>query len=91
MDRLVLDPQDRTVLQRWQRATTMPQGLVKRARLLLLLADGLPVSRVATMVDMERRHVYKWVERYQKEGMAGLRDHPGRGRPRKEKSWTHSC
>ena len=64
----------------WQRSTTVPSGLARRGRLLLLLADGGSVSEGARQVDLGRRHIYKWVHRFQAQGIEGLYDKPGRGR-----------
>jgi transposase len=30
---------------------------------------------------MSRRHLYKWVQRFLQQGLEGLHDKPGRGRP----------
>jgi len=48
--------------------------------MMLLLADGMSLIHIATTVGMSRRFVYKWVQRFQQEGVAGLTDKPGRGR-----------
>jgi transposase len=63
----------------WQRATTIPAGLARRARLLLLLADGMTITEAAATVGLSRRHTYKWIGRFVQEGIAGLADKPGRG------------
>ncbi len=39
-----LTPAERLTLLTWQRATTVPAGLARRARLLLLLADGMTIT-----------------------------------------------
>jgi hypothetical protein len=36
---IVLSPQERETLERWQRATTMAAGLARRGRMMLLLAE----------------------------------------------------
>jgi hypothetical protein len=75
-------PAERRTLLTWQRATTSPAGLVRRARIILLLAAGVPITDIAAMVGISRRFVYKWVQRFVQEGLAGLHDKPGRGRRR---------
>jgi Helix-turn-helix domain len=70
--------QRRTLLA-WQRAPSIPAGRARRGRLILLVADGVPLSHVATTVGMSRRHVYKWVRRFLAQGVEGLADKPGRG------------
>ena len=77
-----LTAEERQTLLAWQRSTTMPAGQARRGRMLLLLADGVPISHIAAVVGISRRFVYKWVQRFQQEGLAGLADKPGRGRRR---------
>lgn len=52
----------------------MPDGLVRRAKIILLLADGIPISHIADTVGISRRFVYKWAKRFLREGLAGLND-----------------
>ena len=77
-----LTPAQRQTLLAWQRATTIPAGQARRGRIILLLADGLTLTAIATTVGMSRRHVYKWIQRFVQQGLEGLRDQPGRGRSR---------
>src|SRR5262245_15316824 len=77
-----LTPAERLTLLAWQRATTVPAGLARRARLLLLVADGLTITAAAATVGLSRRHTYKWLQRFVQEGLAGLAEKPGRGRRR---------
>ena len=69
-----LTTQERQTLQAWQLATSMPVGLVRRGRLLLLLAGGLQITQVARTLGLSRRAVYKWVRRFQAQGVEGLTD-----------------
>jgi transposase len=46
------------------------------------MADRVPISHIAATVGISRRFVYKWVQRFQQEGLAGLADKPGRGQRR---------
>ena len=69
-----LTPAERQTLQAWQRLTTTPAGLVRRGRILLLLADRVPISDIALTVGISRRFVYKWVQRFMREGLEGLTD-----------------
>ena len=73
-----LTPAERQTLQAWQRATTTPAGLARRGRILLLLADRMPISDIARTVGISRRFVYKWVQRFGQEGLEGLIDKPRR-------------
>jgi hypothetical protein len=76
-----LTPAQRQALLAWQRATVIPAGLARRGRIILLLADGVTITDIAAAVGMSRRHIYKWVLRFLQQGLAGLHDKPGRGRP----------
>ena len=46
------------------------------------MADGVPISDIATTVGISRRFVYKWVQRFLEHGLEGLADKHGRGRRR---------
>ena len=74
-----LTPAQRQTLLAWQRATTISAGRARRGRIILLAADGMPISDVAATVGISRRFVYKWVQRFQDKGIEGLSDKPGRG------------
>ncbi len=74
-----LTPEERQALMAWQRSTTIPAGRARRGRIILQLADGVPISHIATMVGISRRFVYKWAKRFLQHGVEGLADKPGRG------------
>lgn len=76
-----VSPEQRNELEAWLRRQTTPAGLARRARAMLLLADGHHVSETARLVGMQRRHLYKWIERFREQGVAGLRDGKRPGRP----------
>ena len=64
----------------WQRSTTtISAGHARRGRMLLFVADGVPITDVAATVGISRRHVYKWVQRFLEQGLVGLTDKPGHG------------
>jgi len=77
-----LTPAERQTLLAWQRATTISAGRARRGRIILLVADRVPISDVAATVGISRRFVYKWVQRFVHEGLEGLADKPGRGHRR---------
>ena len=74
-----LTPAERQTLLAWQRATAIPAGLARRGRIILLLADGVPITAIAATVGISRRFVYKWAQRFLEKGLEGLADKPGRG------------
>lgn len=76
---IVLSDEARAELERWQRTPTMAAGLVRRGRAVLLLARGVPVKDVMVRCQMTGKTVRKWARRFLAEGVAGLRDLPGRG------------
>ena len=76
---ITLTPQERRTLRAWQRSTTIRSGLLRRARIILLVAAGMPITDIAVTVGLSRRFVYKWARRFLEQGVEGLADKPGRG------------
>jgi hypothetical protein len=72
----------REALEALMRRTTVAVGLVRRARIVLLAADGTPLDRIARQVGVDRTVVRLWVDRYRAGGLAALEDRPRSGRPR---------
>ena len=77
---IALTPEDRTEIERWQRATTCRAGLARRGRVLLLLEQGESLKEAGRLCGMSARHVRKWAERFRAHGLAGLQDKPRPGR-----------
>ena len=73
-----LTPAERQTLQAWQRSPTLPAGLARRGRIILLMTEGRTISAIAETVGISRRFVYKWVQRFGQEGLEGLIDKPRR-------------
>src|SRR5262249_25290465 len=67
-----LTPAQRQTLRAWQRSTALPAGVSRRARIILLRADGVTITDIAATVGMSRQRVYKWVLRVLQEGLEGL-------------------
>jgi transposase len=72
---------ERAELQRRVRAHTTPQRAAKRARVVLLAAEGVPNRQIATLVGMNQHTVSHWRHRFEAERLAGLEDRPRPGRP----------
>ena len=53
-----LTPEERRTLLTWQRAINIRAGPVRRARMILLLADGVSITDVAATVGISRRDAY---------------------------------
>ena len=64
-----------------QRRPSVAAGLARRARAILLLAEGESVSATSRLVGMQRRHLYKWIGRFRARGVPGLQDGKRPGRP----------
>ena len=77
--RIVLSSEERQTLERWQRSTTLAAGLVRRGRIILLLAAGASQSAVAQAVGVQRTVVRHWAKRFLAQRLDGLSDAPGRG------------
>ena len=78
---LVLREGDRGRLAELARLPSVPSGLAKRARIVLLAADGLPNAQIARVAGVSRPTVIGWRDRYQRGGIAALEDEPRSGRP----------
>lgn len=72
---------DRSRLETLTRMSTAPAGLVRRARILLLAAEGVPNTEIAARLDISRPTVLKWRDRYATSGIEALGDLPRPGRP----------
>jgi len=79
---VTLDPDERRILESWAAFRTEPYRKVQRARAILLAAEGKTDSAIAREVDLTRRMVGQWRQRFVKERLAGLPDRPRPGRPR---------
>ena len=79
---LVVSPETREELESLARSHSLPVGLVRRARIVLLAVDGLDNKMVAERVSVSRQTVGKWRERFRTQGLMGLYDERRPGRPR---------
>jgi transposase len=78
---VVLPPADRAQLADVVTNGNTPQKLAVRAQILLLLADRVRPSHIATRLALSRNHVHYWVRRYLAQGVSGvLHDAPRPGR-----------
>jgi transposase len=69
-------------LAQWVRSPTRAAGLVRRAQIVLLAAEGRPVRGIAQELGVDRNRVRRWLDRFRAQGLAGLADRPRSGRPR---------
>ena len=70
-----VNDEERAALEVLTRRTTAAAGLVRRARIVLLAADGVPLDRIARELGVQRTVVRVG-------GRAALQDRPRSGRPR---------
>lgn len=72
----------RATLVQLTRRPTVAAGLARRARIVLLAADGLAVRQIAPLVGVDRNSVRRWLDRFRAQGVDGLTERPRPGRPR---------
>jgi hypothetical protein len=72
----------RAELIRVTRSPSVAAGLARRARIVLLAAEGVPVRHIGPRVGVSRTVVRDWLDRFRALGLAGLQDRPRSGRPR---------
>lgn len=70
----------RTELEATIAKPTAGAGLVRRARVVLLTADGISGSEIATRLDLSPEAVSRIRRRFRDEGVAGLAERPKTGR-----------
>lgn len=78
---LVLRVGDEPKLNSLLRSSTVEAGLVQRARIVLLAAQGLPNAEIGRRVGVSRPTVIQWRGRYEAGGLAALGDLERSGRP----------
>lgn len=76
-------PAEQAHLEQLVRSTRGSAGLARRARALLLLADGSSLRQIQAQTGMSPRRTLHWKRRWGESKMDGLLDAPRAGRPRK--------
>jgi transposase len=71
---------DREDLTRVARATTTPAGIARRARCVLLLAEGASYATVCRALGVTDRFIARWKRRFLDGGLLALTDAPRAGR-----------
>lgn len=80
--RIKLSDEDRALLSMWANSGKMEQRLAKRANVILLSDEGVPLSVISAQTGLTRKVCSKWRKRFAELGISGLSDMPGRGRPK---------
>lgn len=78
---ITVSARDRHELERLQRSPSTPAGLSRRARAVLLMAQGLSGVEIAGRTGYTVVQVSRLRRRFADGGVAGLRDRPRSGRP----------
>ena len=63
---------EREELAARMRSRTLPSEDVRRARLILMLADGESFTAVQTVLRCNRSYISRWKQRFESDGLAGL-------------------
>jgi transposase len=79
---LVVSAGDRIRLESIARSQSLPAALVRRAQMILCMADGESKSTVARRFRVTRPTVDLWRTRYRERGVSGLHNEPKATRPR---------
>lgn len=78
--KISISQEQREILESLLRRQKTPIGVAKRARAILLLAEGERFSQTAQRVGLGERHLRKWARRFIEQGVEGLQDRARPGR-----------
>ena len=78
---IVLGAVERVELERLQRSPSVPSGLSRRARVVLLMAKNMAGVEVARLTGYTTVQISRLRQRFAAQGLAGLADQPRSGRP----------
>jgi transposase len=76
-----LTDDEQSEIARLIRAQSAPVRLVRRARIISLAAEGLPVPAIANHVHVSEKAVRQRLRRFAAEGVEDVEDAPRSGRP----------
>jgi transposase len=76
---IVLSEEEKSELEQMTQSRMLPAGDVMRARMMLLLADGLSYVKIQELLDTTAPTISRWKERFLKHRLPGLMEerHPG--------------
>jgi len=72
---------DRAILESWTRSGTIEARTARRARIILMAAEGCSNREIGRVVDLHYNQVGIWRQRYEEFGLVGLDDDDRPGRP----------
>jgi transposase len=79
---IVVDPEERELLERWARRPKTSQALAFRCRIVLAAAEGATSKEIAARLGCNASTVGRWRGRFASRGVDGLHDEPRPGKPR---------
>jgi len=79
--KIEVDTTQRRELERVSKSHTSQRREILRARIVLERANGSSLEDISERLGVRRRIVGKWCARFERHGLAGLKDAKGRGRP----------
>jgi len=79
--RIEIAADDRAALERIVRSRTAERRMVERAQIVLAAGEGHSAAEIARRTGCSLATAKKWRTRYEREGLAGLKDAPRPGRP----------
>ena len=78
-EKIEVPAEDRAELERIVRSRTAEVRMVERAQIVLYAAEGHSAAEIGRLVGCSTVTAQKWRSRYEREGIAGLRDLPRPG------------
>ncbi|MFO8058579.1 MAG: IS630 family transposase [bacterium] len=79
---IVLTQEERQQIESLANSRAMPHGLVRRAKIVLMAAEGESNKVIAEKLGLSASSVGKWRKRFLEQGLEGLHDELRPGRPR---------
>jgi putative transposase len=79
---IILSKEEHEQLKSMVNSRSLPHGLVNRAQIVLMAAEGATNPAIAQEVKLSLPAICKWKQRYLRQGLSGLHDELRAGRPR---------
>jgi len=79
--RIEAPPEDELTLRMWAASRKAERRLCERAQVILLSAEGKPLTAISAATGLSLQAASKWRRRYLEAGLGGLADLPRSGRP----------
>lgn len=79
---VVVSELERERLLSMSRSRSLPHSLVRRAKIVLMAADGYTTQEIAMQCEVTPPAITHWKKRFVAQGLAGLHDEARPGRPR---------